>query len=525
MADENEQVDNPTEEAAEPARSPYASRLQLNSEEFEGEGTRIDRRKALELLISRLPKTNVYNNMIPHVPGAELSMNSDSDGGFFRQDRSVAPGAPGRGVIARKILEAIPEEMLTEELLTEGDIRPFMLAIIAETDAESGGQVGRERVTVQDRAVISWILQDETEQVRQQTEFALTSLVDPSDPNAAELLEQARVTAENYSMQYRDGVINRTQQYALNKDGKFKNEEVAKQSAAEQFMSENNPSAVGQTPYRFLSGEQLQRMLQSDQISFDDMISMQDRPVERTDEFGNVISIDRIDAAKIYYSPESQAVQRSGPNDPTIPRRNDWYSVTDIMRKPFEMSREEAINISKKMERAGIFDVVGGKPVVDGDVSDPQFQAAWKQLASMSLEQGKPMTSILEDRESAYQASLEAALAVSLTDPARLRLNGDAFARDAIGRKLNPEEQQAMVKFLHDLERKNARIAAGLDVTATGEEIDGVDALDEGITADIDARMQEWVEQTNPGEAGARDIAEQYDSFARLLGGPGRGVS
>ena len=520
MADE-EKVDDGEEMVAQPYTQ-YGESLRQNQEEF-GEQTPIDRRKALELLTARLPKTNVYNHLI-QPSGGELSFNSDSRDGFWGSGQSTTAGAPNRAVIARKILAAIPDEMLTEEMLTQGDIRPFMLKVIVETDPNKGGKVGNENITLQDRAVISFIMQDETEKVRTETEFALTSLIDPTLPDAAERLEAAKTTAHNYSMEYRDGVINRVGQYAM-KDGKFVDEETTKLSAAEQFRQDNPELTTGQTPTRFLAGQQLQDMLRSDQISFDDMVGMQDRPILRKDEFGNPISVDKIDAARVVYSDESIPVERSGPYDPTIPVRKDWYSLTEIMQKPFSMSREEALAIDQKMKRAGIYAVIGREPTLEGDPTDPAFQAAWQQLATMSLETGTPMTSILEERESAYQASLEASLAVSLTDPARLRLNGNAVARDVIGRKLSDEESQAMIKFLHDLERQNARVSAGLEATATGEPIEGVDELDEGIVADIDARMQEFVRNQNPGLAGAHDIADQYETFTSLLGGPGRGVS
>lgn len=524
MADENDQVETEEEEQTTAPKVPYSQRLKLNGDEFDS-STKVSRSKALQLLIQRLPKTHVYNELIPHVPGAGLSLNTDESGSFFGGNRGPTTGAPARAVIAKKILEAIPEDMLTEELLTEGDIRPFMLSIVSDTDPEKGGQVGKENVTVQDRAVISWMMQDETEQIQMNVEMAMVSVLDPSSPTYTEDLEQARTSARNYSMGYRDGEVNRVGLYQ-SKDGKFVDEQKTGLSAAEQFARDAKGAAgVGQTPYRFLSGQLLQQMLQSDEITFDQMIAMQNQPVKRYDEFGNVTTVDKIDGARITYSPDMVPVPRSGPHDPTIPTRKDWYSVSEIMRKPFDMTREEAANIYTKMKKAGIFDLVGGEPQLEGDPTDPQFQKAWKALATMSLESNKPMTSILEERESGYQASLEAALAISLTDPARLRINGDAFARDAIGRKLSPDEQSQMVKFLHDLERQNARISAGLDVTATGEEIEGVEALDEGITADIDAQMEEWLVRNNPGEAGARDIAEQYDTFARLLGGPGRGVS
>jgi hypothetical protein len=52
----------------------------------------------------------------------------------------------------------------------------------------------------------------------------------------------------------------------------------------------------------------------------------------------------------------------------------------------------------------------------------------------------------------------------------------------------------------------------------------GVDALDEGITADINARMGEWIKDENAVESEAHNTADQYEQFTRMIGGPGRGI-
>jgi len=160
--------------------------------------------------------------------------------------------------------------------------------------------------------------------------------------------------------------------------------------------------------------------------------------------------------------------------------------------------------------------------VVGGDTTSPAFKAAWKALAASALERNVSMVDFLEERTESYQDTIMDSFSTRLTDPARLRASGDYMAKQTLGRNLNDDEQAKMVAFLHDLERQNARIEAGL--AANEGEMNGADELDEGITADIDARMQEWIKDENAVESQAHDTVDQYDQFTQMLGGPGRGI-
>lgn len=202
-----------------------------------------------------------------------------------------------------------------------------------------------------------------------------------------------------------------------------------------------------------------------------------------------------------------------------------WYGISEVLSKPYNMSEEERTEIHRKMKAAGIFDIAGGEPLVPGDVSDPAFKRAWKYLVTKSASENKSMMAILEEQTSAYEQAVNAQLATQLTDPARVKLNANAMARSAIGRHLTDEEQAELTKFVHELERKNARMSAGLDETATGENVEGVDAQSEGTLYDIDAQIDQWIETNRADEEGAHDLAESYTMFTGMLGGPGRGVS
>jgi ABC-type proline/glycine betaine transport system ATPase subunit len=255
-------------------------------------------------------------------------------------------------------------------------------------------------------------------------------------------------------------------------------------------------------------------------------------------------------------------------------------------RLPHELSESELARLQTRMHEAGIFDLPEmDRPQRVGDPTDPNFKKAWQRLASLSLETGKSMTTIINDRRTARQAALgedalglgstESVTGVLLTDPARIRTSANTIAAASIGRRLTPDEQTELVSYVHELERRNklvqekrdeieaqkaegadeelwemaaldetteagARIEQALargDITDpdtpdsesedTGDET-GEDEFDtelgEMVVADIDARMQESIRRENPVEAGANDMAQQYETFQRLLAGPGRRV-
>ena len=131
------------------------------------------------------------------------------------------------------------------------------------------------------------------------------------------------------------------------------------------------------------------------------------------------------------------------------------------------------------------------------------------------------MMDYLTDRTKLYQETVNDSLAISLTDPARLRISADSIGQQMMGRKMTPEEHDQMIDFVHNLEMRNARITAGM--SADGELSE--DGLDVNIAADIDARMREWTQKQAPVETGAKDVADTYEEFSNLLAGPGRGGS
>jgi hypothetical protein len=188
------------------------------------------------------------------------------------------------------------------------------------------------------------------------------------------------------------------------------------------------------------------------------------------------------------------------------------YTITEALHLPQSWTRDEVAKMSERMRKAGIFAQAGGEPTVDSDPADPAFKRAYKLLLAKSIELRTPVHQLLDDGALAYEDAVDEQIRTRLSDPARLRITANALTRDVLGRIATDAEQAALIETIHGFERENA--------IASGPEGD-----DEVVDVDWQARMEEMIRERNPGEAGAHDVAVQYDTFRDLLRGPGRGVT
>lgn len=441
--------------------------------------------------------------------------------------------------LAEKLLRLIPQEYRTDDVLRTGDLRALLSNVLGN---EGSGEITVNGVefTEEDRRTAALAFFPLNKRTRESVETALGGVAAESDTQGTGLAP----TIDNVLNQYQDNKISKYEfSGRLQVDPETGEVSATEGSVGldpfEQQVSEILQGLQGgeekPIPSRFITGQDLQRMLQTGELSFDDVRDFADAGRTEFDpQTGEPIAYERLDqrADRILYSDEQTDRTKVGGIDRMSEggfqesrwSGKDWYTLTEMTRLPNDMTRDEAAALHDKMKKAGIFDISGGEPVLPGDVTDPAFKRAWKNLMRMSMETGQSMTSILASRAISMEEEVLGSLATSLTDPARLRINADAYAREAIGRKLSEEEQAKMTEFIHGLERENALTAQGLEDYSTGEETLGVDPVEEGTMFDTDAQMQEFIEKENPDEAGAFDLANQYEQFTRMLAGPGRGI-
>ena len=205
-----------------------------------------------------------------------------------------------------------------------------------------------------------------------------------------------------------------------------------------------------------------------------------------------------------------------GTMTPTWDRKS--YTLTETLKLPNTMSREQLKVLTDRMRDAGLFEGTG-EPSAIGNPTDPNFKQAWRNLISQSVQQDRPMWDLLGEaikgREDAKNAERDAFTA-ALSDPSTIRLTAQALASSIIGRHVTPEETDEFVQRVHAWERESQQAA----YEAGGEDYDGDGDI---VTVDWEARMEEAIRQENPEEAEAKSQANQYENFRAMLGGPGYG--
>jgi len=444
--------------------------------------------------------------------------------------------------LSRKIIAMIPDDMQTDDVLKNADLRAMFNEIgFGERDkTEADSEVAGMKFSALERTIAGEaLIQAQTKITAQYEKMLIGEIPEnlPPDQHAAEV-EKVAQFVDNMTNEWRGGQVNRIEE-TIEGDRKWdsvKGEVVNVEDdegneasgVLEDFNAFDVEGAATESLTQFLSYKDIQRLVQSGELTMDDLNDLDTGEELGVD--GKIVT----GQTRIQYEDTASmsSLIRGGPDpradsvgvlspqgeEETKWADKEWYSVREARRLYNDMDQAEKLALTDKMKKAGLFDLVGREPVIPGDTTDPAFKAAWDHLMKSSLETGKPMTELLAERMTAFEREKEASLSTKLTDPARLRINANGYARDVIGRHMTDDEQAKMIEFMHNLERENAKVEEGLTTD------DPETQLDEGTIADIDARMQEYLVDQNPTEAGAKDVADQYEQFTQMLAGPGRGV-
>lgn len=498
--------------------------LKYDIGEFDSDSPVVTETEAIRILANRLPKgMNPYRYM----KGAEGRHGKDYTSYEFSSDRSE---------MLRLAYNLIPEDLRTKDALLNMDLRPvFQHFLMSQGQGNEDGTsaVGDEDVRDSVRQLAGYTMVEMTESYKEMYENRETEKIgEGPDTDKAAQLDAISAQVDELLNGYRDGTVMRLPDakgggsYAIDPEGNLvaNDGDALSEAISEDFNTDFDTAGEASIENRFLSGKDIQKMLAGGEITLDYL-----REVEQADMSGDPTATDPnaprtlSHNARVTYTDERRQVAGNAPDHLSSSQdrgtEKDWYSVTEVLQLPSTFTPTQRVAMVKRLEQAGFLEKGA---VLGGDTTSSQFKAAWKQLASSALERGVSMTSFLDSREQTYQETIMDSFATRLTDPARLRLSGNTLGQQTLGRKLTDEEHSEMIKFVHDLERRNAQVEAGLDATEGDE--NGMSPLDEGITADIDARMQEWIRDENAVEAGGEDIADQYEAFSRMLAGPGRGV-
>lgn len=445
-----------------------------------------------------------------------------------RRDDGAVQGEfewPQMAALAMKLTQIVPKNLSVEDISTL-DIRPLLAQVMTGPGGEGSAELNGQEFTEEERRVAGFWLVDETEKLRDALDEAIM------DGNlTGQNLEDALLMKEEFVYGFRDGTLRKLPtinpvDFGVDAAGNT----VLSTSSSTYQSGENVGFDVSQ--YNQAGAGRESFMTQEE---MDDLFAQATDPRQVVgtlmNERNEAIGAANAGVPYVGVQPRVTYEPGVGPKQVTMGRPGGepknvtmydepakTYTVQDVARLPSTMSRQEVSDIQKKLVAAGYIE----KDAMNDptNFSDPAFKNAWQMLIGESLERKVPMTELLREKARIRQIAVEKELATSLTDPARLRLNADAMAKQVLGRNLQPEEQSQLVEYLHELERRNAKIAAGYDPDSP----EGLEELDrETITADIDARMQNWIREDNLDEASAKDVSDQYDVFSDLLAGPGRG--
>jgi hypothetical protein len=437
---------------------------------------------------------------------------------------------PALAELARKLATTMPDEMRTEKVLREGDMRALLAQVSSyglNLDEELA--VGDEIFTPRERQIAGALQIEKSLNLAERVKSELMA--------AGLAEEEAMVQADEWKRGYLDGTIKRLPVITGSVTGVGPDGQVLLSSDASEDLSnsawEFDPTAAADAEaaqIRYMSQADVIRLLQED-VSGDTGVRelmASERGLNAEAEAAGIDVLGRPTQVALDAKEQSRRIyglapglngqaSNQGGRGPTTVDVQKTYGLSEIARMPTQMSRAEVLAISKKLEKAGYYDLIGSKPVQDGNPYDPTFKKAWQTLMGQSIESKTPMMQLLDDRMAAQQEMIDERLVTRLTDPARIRINTDAVGQSMLGRKLRPDEHERMVQFVHDLERRNAKLEAGMDPDA-----DEPDA--EGTMADIDARIEEYMRNENDTEASAKEVSDQYGVFTKLLSGPGRGI-
>lgn len=479
-------------------------------------GETISMNDAVRILSRRLKGSMTTQRMRADMAGKSTGTQMLAEGS------SAHSGLPAEN--ARRLLEMLPEEMRTRAVLENGDIRT-LLAQVTSMNNEEGEAAGFD--TNARRDLMSIVI-DETDRIRQEAETSILALIPQGDTQAA---ADATQLIDKITMGYRSGYMMRidTRLAEAGTGTLATNPQTGETVASGGIGSVASSTGLDLSGIDNFSDEDAQGFLSRDEVEF---LARETFDPEQTvgtllgEDFarrqGEIsgggqyeVMYDDVGKDRIY----GLAPDKRGPGGfgaPTTVNMPNSMTAREVVDLPSTMSRSEINKLGKKLFDGGF---MSGEMTDPTDFSDPEFKRAWQNLLYKSIERGESMLSLLDSQVASRREALEDAFSTSLTDPARIRLNGDTLGGNLLGRNLRDDEHNQLIEFMHNLERRNAKINAGFDPDADGtlEDLEG-----EAITADLEARMQEWIRTENPVEAGGKDVADTYDTMTQLLAGPGQ---
>lgn len=501
----------------------------------EGEAT-LDEDAAVKLLAQRFggPATreNTFMESVGLGLGAPYHLLAGTDS---RRNAHPVNSEAYHGLMTR-LVRMLPAEYRTASVLTNVDFRPILSELIL-TESQAARTravhyVNDVPVLPSERVEAGRLLVEQNQVIEDQA-FAVAAALeeagefaDAPDPAAA---RQAWINARvNGWRQRRDdgtgemGPIPQLEMDALAAETLPQqdaiNEQLGTSTLYDRMLAETGMIDASQTPYAWISEEDVRFMFQMDMVQWADVIEnernkidaraagMAGVPADMTVDTGGLLpGRPKLERSDIGFGGNVGGAM-TGSGSTKIRLLDVFNSLYSSKRTPVELR-----NLQDKL-------IAGGYLEEDdvrywGKATDDATVRAWRTLVRDSINLGKDMNALLAEatlakREEDEEASKAMQRDLVLSSSIGVQTTADVLGQQVLGRKLSGEQHARLVEFIHNLEREQHSALA----PEGGQQAEEVD---------VEAEVAAWIERENGVEAGAYDVLEQFQTFNQIARRPG----
>jgi len=368
--------------------------------------------------------------------------------------------------------EALPEEMRTKEVMTNIDIRPYL-------DAVNGKDIyvgGTGNLQMRQPVDVSFELEALNKQLRDAFDASLPTSMSPGQ----------RQTELDKLLTYEPGVA-----------GVDPRNSQAGQSvmSGAGISGDFDPTAATGGTANLFPVDEMRAMVQAGNMTIEG------------------VGQDEQDAGMGAMLPIDVHSRGGGEGRTGYPSPTKSMSATEAMSFLATLKPSELTNLQKRMAAAGYYDRIGAGTYIEGEFSDANTLAAWKQVLTDAVAKNRSVPQLIEDGMAGYREQVRSARLKDLQqmDPNFARFAANDYARSVIGRDLTSEEEVGLRGYLAGLRRERAGYIGG----TSNFGVDGPLANgDQGYT---ESDVYAYVAKETSTEASTLQQSRQMDVLRKAL--------
>lgn len=419
---------------------------------------------------------------------AEALLSERMVSAMGREDSIAGVATTGRD-LAEVIIDALPDELITAEVLQSLDLRPYLKALDGKTIVHRTGDYRGKTI----------LISASTDTQQAHTADVLASIDKSIHEAVSAFTVNSTLTESERKKQVADAVAYRDDQAGI-----VNAQKPEVQAALAGTGPTWSPTMVASAMNNYgFPEDELRAMVTGDLLSYDQLV---DEEAKMNQSLGGG------------YFPVDVAASPSMVHDVGHATRRDkvtTLNTLDALNYIHTLPPSEVAKMQIKLAAGGYFDrTTAGSAYVEGDSFDPATMEAWKLLLTDSVRENKPVPNVLgtnvrDYRERVRQARMKA---LPQMDQSMNNINADDYARQIIGRRLTTEEHQALNSFVLNLRTQRAGYVAG----ASDNTADGPLQGDSGYTGEDIAKQ---VITTHSWEANQMAQQERMYKLNKMMGG------